>query len=210
MKQIALALSEISKLYFKIRRGVKDGTIPVRLVIDALEALVLGVNKELKAFVWKTVLIGGVSKKDLAKISGIGPISKSIITGKGFKVFNQSVVVDTITLTSSDLGYTKKVSINKIILDTKRLNVWGKKNLKGYVLEICPAEIGPHLRQRYQDQSVGSALVISMEPIADQNKNPRVFCLSNKEGLLQMVAVDAMLLLDPDIPILFCLKRTMS
>lgn len=60
---------------------------------------------------------------------------------------------------------------------TSQIYAWAKEN----GLELCPAEIGPRLREAYTDQPKGEGLVIAMEPLLDSDGNPCVFGV-NRDG----------------------------
>jgi hypothetical protein len=49
-------------------------------------------------------------------------------------------------------------------------------------LELCPAEVGPHLRLQYQDQPMSEFLHIGMKQITDSHGDPDVFRLYRDEG----------------------------
>lgn len=51
-----------------------------------------------------------------------------------------------------------------------------------YGLELCPAEVGPHLRLKDLDQSMGEWYWIAMEQIADRRGHPFVFGLGRAQG----------------------------
>jgi hypothetical protein len=54
--------------------------------------------------------------------------------------------------------------------------------------ELCPAEVGPHLRLRYLDQPLGEFLHIAMAPIAGYGGEPTDFTVANGGAGLILIA----------------------
>ena len=44
--------------------------------------------------------------------------------------------------------------------------------------DLCPAEVGPHLRLAYKDQPMNELLYIGMKQIAGRSGDPRVFSVA--------------------------------
>lgn len=54
---------------------------------------------------------------------------------------------------------------------TAEIYAWAKEN----GLDLCLAEVGPRLREKYIDQPANEWLIIAMEPVADSDGCPGVF-----------------------------------
>ena len=58
----------------------------------------------------------------------------------------------------------------------------GRGNQLG--LELCPPDVGPHLRLDYADQPSGERLYVAMKPITASDGEPRIFVVGyNSAGL---------------------------
>ena len=55
------------------------------------------------------------------------------------------------------------------------------KKAQDFGLDLCPAEVGPHLRLNYKDQPLGEWFSIAMKQIADPDGYPNVFYLERYE-----------------------------
>lgn len=53
---------------------------------------------------------------------------------------------------------------------------------KDFGLELCPAEVGPHLRLNYKDQPLDEWLYVAMKQITDSDGSPYVFCVGRGDG----------------------------
>ena len=73
-------------------------------------------------------------------------------------------------------------------------------------LELCPAEVGPHLRLQY---SGGEGMLIAMKQIADRDGDPHVFGLSRDGGQLKLYACNANSAnrWTPDEEFVFCFRK---
>ena len=79
-----------------------------------------------------------------------------------------------IDLCPADLGFTENPTTTELF-DVKRLATWSAANLDGYVIELCLAEVGPHLAVQYKDQPKGEVLWIAMERISGSDGYSSVF-----------------------------------
>lgn len=138
---------------------------------------------------WRTFLIGGVAKKALLKRveTGftVGDYARSLVNNRAFTTLGAEEEIDTIILTPADFGYTRNPTTTEL-LDPARLREWSEQNAhllpEGYVVELLPAEAGPHIRDQYKDQPNGEVLWIAMERIADSDGDPIVFAVGRDGG----------------------------
>ena len=70
---------------------------------------------------------------------------------------------DLVKLTVKEMGF--ETATTKEIFD----------RAKEMGLELCPPELGAHLREQYTDQPLNERLFIVMKPITDADGRPRVF-----------------------------------
>ena len=86
--------------------------------------------------------------------------------------------INIIKLKVRDLGFTKSATTDELYKKAEELG-----------LELCPAEIGPHLRLKYKEvfkkeQPMKEYLIIAMKQIADADGNPHVFAVDRRgDGL---------------------------
>lgn len=124
------------------------------------------------------IIIGGVLKDDLIEqvkaVRELGSYTESMIRHKLFTTLAEPETAILIDLCPADLGFTENPTTAEL-LDTARLAEWSKANLEGYVIELCPAEVGPHLSIQYKDQPNGEVLWIAMERVPDSVGSPYVF-----------------------------------
>ncbi len=125
------------------------------------------------------ILIGGVSKDELAeqvKAVGreLGSYAASMMRHELFTMLDQQEAITLIDLCPANLGFTENPTTTELF-DAARLAEWSKANLDGYVIELCPAEVGPHLAIQYNGQPKGEVLWIAMEGIPGSGGDPGVF-----------------------------------
>ena len=128
------------------------------------------------------IMIGGVSKDELIEQLAVahrelGGYSKSMMNHNLFTTLAEPEPITLIDLCPADLGFTdpKNLPTTTELFDVKCLTAWSEANLDGYVLDLCPAETGPHLAIQYKDQPKGEVLWIAMERIPDSDGDPGVF-----------------------------------
>jgi len=126
--------------------------------------------------VWKTITVGGKSKKELlaeleAKRFNVGDWAKDMMAQKAFTTAFSLWEVDLVTVTVLDLGFPKGATTQEI---------WSKA--KDLSLNLCPAEVGPHLRLAYADQPQGEYLWVAIKQITDSDSTPRVFKVGRDGG----------------------------
>ncbi len=132
-------------------------------------------EKEMKFPVWMTVEIGGVSKKELVALEeGFVVVSnwaRDVIKQDAFTV---SPIKRTLRLACCevrDLGFTEDPTFAQL-----------QECLSAFSGELCPAEVGPHLRRQLKDQKKGVMFWLIMKQIADSDGSPSVFRLCRGDG----------------------------
>ena len=168
----------------ELKRRADEGTIPFEPTMNALTPIIEGkaapFGGGLRGRFIRTmpIKIGGVAKDDLIEqvkaVRELSTYAESMMRHKLFITLDEPETAILIDLTPADLGFTENPTTTEL-LDVKRLADWSAANLEGYVLELCPAEVGPHLAIQYKDQPNGEILWVAMERIPDSDGNPYVF-----------------------------------
>lgn len=133
-------------------------------------------------FAWKSFLIGGVDKKVLLRCIenefSVGEWSKILMSLPDFTTQDFEELIDTIILTPRDFGYEKNPTTFDLF-DPVRLAIWSTQNAhrlpEDCVVELLPAEAGPHIRNQYKEQPKAEILWVAMERITDSDCHPGVF-----------------------------------
>jgi len=79
--------------------------------------------------------------------------------------------IDLVRLTIGDLGFTDNPTTDQLYQKAQELG-----------LELCPPEVGPELRLKYQDQPLYEFTYIGMKQIADSGGRPSVFSLARNDA----------------------------
>lgn len=116
----------------------------------------------MKTTLFKTIALGGIKPKlkNVEVTSYAKDLLKKIVYQK------EKEEVDLVVLTPSDLGFTSYPSTTELFARAKE---------SGY--DLCPAEVGPRLREIYADQPNGEGLYIGMERITASDGHPDVFAV---------------------------------
>ena len=123
--------------------------------------------------------IGGTSKDELKAELKEEKIYSSdwanlLLEHKDFTVLQSTEQADLVCLTVADLGFSGGATTDEIYKKAEELG-----------LELCPAEVGPHLRLSY---SGGDLMYIAMKPITDRGGDPAVFGLYRAVDVLKLSA----------------------
>lgn len=126
--------------------------------------------------------IGGKTKEQLKaelqeKKIYVSDWANQLIESKDFMVLKSTETADLVRLTVKDLGFENGATTDEIYKKAKELG-----------LELCPPEVGPHLRLSY---SGGDWMLIAMKQITDRDGRPIVFYLDPGEVVLVLDANDA-------------------
>lgn len=124
----------------------------------------------------QTVAIGGKISKELQeelKNKGfeISQYAQFLMDSKDFITQARPSPLTTIKLTVKDLGFIANATTDQIYEKAKLLG-----------LDLCPAEVGPHLRLYDTKQPDDNWYYIAMKQIADVNGRPGVFVLGRHAG----------------------------
>jgi hypothetical protein len=169
-------------------------SLPFDQVMVALQAIHDGKEPAIPTLIvepglakWRSFLIGGVDKKALLKRVeagfSVGNWAKDLMKRPTFTTQDAEEEIETIVLTPADFGYTRNPTTTEL-LDPTRLAEWSAQNaerLDGHVVELLPAEAGPHIRDQYKDQPKDEVLWIAMERITDSDGDPNVFRVERRD-----------------------------
>ncbi|MDP3763456.1 MAG: hypothetical protein Q8Q92_02240 [bacterium] len=163
-----------------LSRAIRMGTVPARDIFQKF----LGLTFELK--VWKTVKLGTA---EIRTMPINNPNAKchlyhQVLEGKGFKIgtyasqiLNKVTVSQTKTevdlgvLTVAELGFKGNARYDAIC--TRIVEIGG---------ELCPAEVGPALRNQYENQPNGEWNLIAMKALAASGGALDVFRVDRAYG----------------------------
>lgn len=120
----------------------------------------------------ETVEIGGKSSQQLEaelkqKSINISSYTEDMLHSPDFTTLKDPQDIDMIRLKVQDLGLPGNPTTDQICARAKELG-----------LELCPAEVGPHLRLKDTDQTMGDWYWIGMKQIADRGGRLHVFRLA--------------------------------
>lgn len=173
---------------------------PKDAIAVCVEAITIGAKKfaetvKVTLKVWKTIELGthttealleaieNTDEKSGKEKNEVGDYARDLITKSAYvsAVAKKPEKVDLVILTPQDLGFTETPRTDTFL--TKEFCAeWSRKNLVGYVIELCSPEVGPQLRRQYQDQSNGEVLWVAMERISDSDGSPHVFDVGRSGG----------------------------
>jgi hypothetical protein len=182
-KLLELAIKQ-NELFTRAKKGVYENLDEVlanlQVLIEGKKPQVIPTARESKALtVWKTIQIGGMKPAELAKevpkhCEEVSNWAQNLMKQKAFTTLDAKEDVMLVVLTPADLGFKKSPRTDEF-MTAEFLAKWSAENLDGYVLELCPAEVGPQLRIQYEDQPKSEYLWIVMERITDSDGHPDVF-----------------------------------
>lgn len=124
------------------------------------------------------VMIGGVDKIELVDrgkaAREVDSYAESMMRHEQFTTLVEPEVALQIELTPADLGFTEPPTRDEFF-DEKRLAEWSRANFDGYIVELNPAEVGPHMAIQYTNQPNGEVVWIAMKTIPDLDGYSSVF-----------------------------------
>lgn len=123
----------------------------------------------------ESVVAGGKSGKEYEEILDQKGFKKSryaqqVLEKPEFMTLEHPEKIDLVRLKVGDLGFTKNPTTDEIYRQAQALG-----------LELCPPEVGPELRLKYENQPLYEWLYVGMKPIAASDGHPHVFELYRDE-----------------------------
>ncbi len=116
--------------------------------------------------VWKTITIGGVSKDELVMRLGDGfdvsDWAKDIMSKPEFVTASKPHEVSLTRVKVRDLGFKEAPTTTELFARIKEVG------------DLCPAEVGSHLRLVDKDQPKNTWYWVAMEPITDSDGDPHI------------------------------------
>ena len=100
----------------------------------------------------------------------VSSCAESMMKNKDFTIEPNPEQINLVRLKVGDLGFTREPTIDELYQKAESLG-----------LELCPAEVGPHLRLSYVDQPLGEWFCIAMKQIADSDGGLSVFGLERDD-----------------------------
>jgi hypothetical protein len=139
----------------------------------------------------RTVRLGGVSREELLSRLQAADIllneaALTLFADTRFLTSAESSMVDTVELSVASLGFPEGATFAKLV---ERAAANG--------LQLCPLELGPHLRLQFTDQPEGAvgqpvtqncappgSVTVASEPLAADDETPKGFYLRRIGGKL--------------------------
>lgn len=161
----------------------------------------------------RTVEVGGLTKSQLMEKLQQHSIlmnesAQRLFTNDKFATSDTKYILQTVELTVGDLGFPVGATMGEI---AKKANELG--------LELCPLELGPHLRLVYLDQPEGAlgnpvtkhqapfgSITIASEILTEDHDFPKGFYLRRINGVLWLrgYRADHLHVWNPDDHLIFC------
>ncbi len=131
--------------------------------------------------VWKTITLGKY-KTTYALYDAIRA-NGNVISEYAHEIMDKVLLSQTkktihlVLLTTKELTGKDRATTAEVFAGAARLG-----------LHKCPAEVGPYLREQYQDQPNGEWIFVGMEPISDSDGFLRVFYVVRSGVVLLLLA----------------------
>lgn len=181
---IATVCQNMPELSSDVMQGwIENPKILQKVLCEALCPSVIASELE----VWKTVKLGLHKSADeyrqalKAKGNCVSDLANDILGEPAFAVAAEEREYDLVVVSNAELGYSDGTMVKQtLVLD----------RAKELGLELCLAEVGPALREQYQNQPMGEWLQVAMEPIADSGGRLHVLHIVRLDRDLWLLASD--------------------
>lgn len=120
--------------------------------------------------------IGGIKPKEFGIVLAsegyrVSDYASDLLKNHNFTTLPDKQTISLVKTTASAMGLTRNPTTDQI---------YEKANELGW--DLCPAEVGPHLRLEYTDQPVNERLYIGMKQITVRCFFPSVFEVTRQAG----------------------------
>lgn len=167
------------------------------------------------AMITRLVEVGGLTKSQLIqKLQEysilMNEYGQRLLADDKFTTSATKYILQTVELTVGDLGFPKGATTAQIF-----------KKANDLELELCPHELGPHLRLKYLDQPEGysgnqqhqapsGSITIASEILTEDDDFPKGFYLRRINGVLWLrgYLADHLHVWNPDDHFIFCQTKT--
>jgi hypothetical protein len=121
--------------------------------------------------------IGGKTAQQLEEELGsaginVGDNTRSLLRSQDFTTFPDQQTLSLVKVEVGDLGLTSNTPTTD--------QIYARASELG--LDVCPAEVVPHLRLTYKDQPMDERLFVGMKQVTDSHGDPRVFTLERRDN----------------------------
>lgn len=161
----------------------------------------------------RMVEVGGLTKSELLQklkeySVRMNESGDRLFADDRFTTSIEKCILQTVELTVDNLGFSEGGTLSEIFARATKLG-----------LELCPLELGPHLRLAYLDQPEGSSgkpsrlhqapfgsITIASETLSEDDDFPKGFYLRRIEGVLWLRGYHAtnLYVWKPDDHLIFC------
>ena len=198
------------------RLALCDTRGPLTDLLDKLsgedgEQWLRGLNKflrkedpwEMKEFlVWRTLTIGGVPKDELQTRLGDGFFvsdwAEDVMSKPEFITALEPYEIHLARVKVKDLGFKEEPTITELFARIREVG------------DLCPAEVGPHLRIADKDQPKSTWYWVAMDPVTASGGDPDVFSVRRSGGgrrWLDAGGADPGRHWDLEDEVVFCLRK---
>ncbi len=202
--QLATLATRQNELFARVRRGAYAS---VDEVLGQLQVLIEGrapnapkLSGRLMSF--RKFTVGGIGIPDLLTrvqmICTVHPAAIEMFGNDQFETQENEEEIETINMGVYDFcPKDPNLLVGSQLLNPEWLAEWSGKNRyrlpEGRVLDLLPAEAGPHIRDQYRDEP--EYLGIAMKPLRgedDEENEGKIFVLDKEDGIHRLTCARVM------------------